>query len=208
MGFGAKIKQFAEEKYHKKHGAIADLARDLGITSQNLSRYVKETTTPGADFFVKMKNLGCDINWLLSDSEGYKGYVDISEEKIYSRIEEELINLFGSIEKAAFNMEMDSYKLMSNYLNPKNGFPPSTFLLLLASYNIDINYVLIGKRSKASENGQGQELTQNSTYNDIIQEIHKLEQDFGKVVQVQDIVKANLSSIRKNLEGMLGKASS
>lgn len=66
MKFGEKLKYFAKEKF----GSLTNLANALGMSIGHLSQYVNEINKPGMDFFLKLQNLGCDINWLLSDDEG------------------------------------------------------------------------------------------------------------------------------------------
>lgn len=64
MDFGEKLKLFAIEKF----GSLTNLATALGMSIGHLSQYVNGVNKPGMDFFVKLKALGCDINWLLSDT--------------------------------------------------------------------------------------------------------------------------------------------
>ncbi|BDQ03521.1 MAG: hypothetical protein KatS3mg036_0595 [Ignavibacterium sp.] len=63
MNFVEKLRIFAE-----KFGSISTLAEALGIAQPSLSRYLSGEVKPGLDFIMKLKDLGCDINWLLSDS--------------------------------------------------------------------------------------------------------------------------------------------
>lgn len=65
LNFELKIKQFASEKF----GTMTALARELGMSLPHLSQYAHLTNAPGIEFFIKLRALGCDLNWLLSDSE-------------------------------------------------------------------------------------------------------------------------------------------
>ncbi|MBX2976446.1 MAG: helix-turn-helix transcriptional regulator [Ignavibacteriaceae bacterium] len=68
MSFGDKLKQFAKQNY----GSLTNLGEALNMSVGHLSQYVNDVSRPGMDFFVKLHNLGCDINWLLSESEDNK----------------------------------------------------------------------------------------------------------------------------------------
>lgn len=63
MNFVEKLRIFAE-----KFGSISAMAEALDIAQPSLSRYLSGEVKPGLDFIMKLKDLGCDINWLLSDS--------------------------------------------------------------------------------------------------------------------------------------------
>jgi len=65
MKFGEKLRFFALEKF----GSLTELANALGMSIGHLSQYVNEVNKPGMEFFLKLKDLGCDINWLLSDDD-------------------------------------------------------------------------------------------------------------------------------------------
>lgn len=64
MDFVEKLRIFAEN-----FGSISALAEALGIAQPSLSRYLSGEVKPGLDFIMKLKDLGCDINWLLSDDD-------------------------------------------------------------------------------------------------------------------------------------------
>jgi len=65
MKFGEKLRFFALEKF----GSLTELAKALGMSIGHLSQYVNEVNKPGMEFFLKLQDLGCDINWLLSDDD-------------------------------------------------------------------------------------------------------------------------------------------
>lgn len=64
MQFEEKLRIFAE-----KFGSISALANALGIAQPSLSRYLSGEVRPGLDLIMKLKDLGCDINWLLSEDD-------------------------------------------------------------------------------------------------------------------------------------------
>lgn len=64
MQFEKKLRIFAE-----KFGSISALANALGIAQPSLSRYLSGEVRPGLDLIMKLKDLGCDINWLLSEDD-------------------------------------------------------------------------------------------------------------------------------------------
>jgi len=59
--FGSRLKQLAKNKF----GSVGNLAIAVKISQPQLSNYIREMNKPGLDFFEKLANLGCDINYLL-----------------------------------------------------------------------------------------------------------------------------------------------
>jgi len=62
----------------KNFKSIAELARQMGMKPQALQSYVDGTSIPGGHILAKLKELGCDINWLLSEEIDSK-YVSFDE---------------------------------------------------------------------------------------------------------------------------------
>lgn len=65
MKIGEKIRLFAEKYY----GSVSILAELLGMKSQSLYVYLNNESIPGGVILKKLQDLGCDINWLLSEDE-------------------------------------------------------------------------------------------------------------------------------------------
>ena len=65
MNIGEKIRIFAENKGI----SLAQLADLLGMKPQSLQVYVSGKSNPGSEILMKLKDLGCDINWLLSEDD-------------------------------------------------------------------------------------------------------------------------------------------
>jgi len=57
-----RLREFGEKKYP----SMAAFARALGIRPQALSSYLKARSRPGYDLLMKLKELGCDIDWLMT----------------------------------------------------------------------------------------------------------------------------------------------
>jgi len=74
MMIGNKIKAFAKKNFK----SVAELARQLEMKPQALQSYVDGSSLPGATILMKLKSLGCDINWLLSDT-GDSEYIPLYE---------------------------------------------------------------------------------------------------------------------------------
>ena len=53
----------------KKFGSVKTFAEALGMKPPTLQVYLRGISEPGANILRKLKNLGCDINWLLSEEE-------------------------------------------------------------------------------------------------------------------------------------------
>lgn len=64
MDIGEKLRFFSENYI----GSVAKLAELLGMKPPSLYVYLNNESIPGGDILRKLKDLGCDINWLLSDS--------------------------------------------------------------------------------------------------------------------------------------------
>jgi transcriptional regulator with XRE-family HTH domain len=65
LTFGEKLKYFANTKF----GGVSKLAEALGMSQPNLSRYINGPVEPGRAFFKKLKEVGCSIDWLLSEED-------------------------------------------------------------------------------------------------------------------------------------------
>ena len=93
MNFGEKLKLFAKKNF----GSLTTLAKNLGMSIGHLSQYVNGVNKPGLDFLLKLKELGCDINWLLSDDENPPPETDALLKKRIAELEEENERLYNSI---------------------------------------------------------------------------------------------------------------
>jgi len=65
MKIGEKIRLFAEKQY----GSVSILAELLGMKPPSLYVYLNNESIPGGEILKKLQDLGCDINWLLSDDD-------------------------------------------------------------------------------------------------------------------------------------------
>ena len=65
MSLGSKIKEFILKNFP----SIQSFADIIGIKSEALYRYFNDSVVPSASFLKKLQDLGCDINWLLSEDE-------------------------------------------------------------------------------------------------------------------------------------------
>lgn len=61
---GMKLRTFCEQ-----NGSVRSVANALQITPQQLQKYVRGAQKPGSDILAGLKRQGCDINWLIDDSE-------------------------------------------------------------------------------------------------------------------------------------------
>lgn len=61
---GEKLRFFAENYI----GSVAKLAELLGMKPPSLYVYLNNEIIPCGEILKKLKELGCDINWLLSDT--------------------------------------------------------------------------------------------------------------------------------------------
>lgn len=58
---GNRLRQFAKVKF----GRYESLAKALGMTPQSLNNYLTGKRLPGAELISKLKELGCNTDWLL-----------------------------------------------------------------------------------------------------------------------------------------------
>jgi transcriptional regulator with XRE-family HTH domain len=66
MTTGEKLRIWAKKNF----GSLKKLAEILEFSPVNLSMYAKDKRDPGAPFLRKIRKMGCDINWLLSEDDG------------------------------------------------------------------------------------------------------------------------------------------
>lgn len=64
LSLGQKIKEFILKNF----SSIQEFADFIGMKSEQLYPYFNDKVVPSATFLAKLKELGCDVNWLLSDS--------------------------------------------------------------------------------------------------------------------------------------------
>jgi hypothetical protein len=62
---GKKIRDFGETKF----SSINKFASAMEMSAPNLQQYLRGDREPGSPFLIKLKNLGCDMNWLLSEED-------------------------------------------------------------------------------------------------------------------------------------------
>lgn len=79
-----RLRQFYVEKYSTQ----ADFARALGIVPQNITPYLKGERSPGAKMQSKLRDLGCDIEWLMTGKTA-KEYKTQEENAELLRLREE-----------------------------------------------------------------------------------------------------------------------
>lgn len=59
---GDRLKQFAQEKF----GSVAELERKMKVPKNSLSQYIGGRHTPGTTLQDKLRDVGCDIEWLMT----------------------------------------------------------------------------------------------------------------------------------------------
>lgn len=62
--FGKKLKEYA-----KKFGGVGKLAEEIDMSQSQLSQYISGKMEPGKTILTKLSATGCDMNWLLKESE-------------------------------------------------------------------------------------------------------------------------------------------
>ncbi|PIQ10631.1 MAG: hypothetical protein COW71_02360 [Ignavibacteriales bacterium CG18_big_fil_WC_8_21_14_2_50_31_20] len=87
-GIGERIRTFAKRKFN----TLKALAHALNISPQQLQQYISKNREPGSKILIRFMKAGCDINWLLGNSESIESY------KIY-KLELEVKELQAKISK-------------------------------------------------------------------------------------------------------------
>lgn len=85
----ARLREFAEKHFD----SMADFARALDMPPQQIYDYLSGKSKPGALILMKLSELGCDINWLLTgkgrdSTEVQKKIEELEQEN--SRLRDEL----------------------------------------------------------------------------------------------------------------------
>ena len=106
MSLGSKIKEFGEKKF----SSMKEFAEALGIKREQLYPYFNGKVLPGSEFLLKLKNLGCDINWLLSDDENPPPETDALLKRRLAELEEENKRLRDSISRMVLLAEEELRK--------------------------------------------------------------------------------------------------
>jgi len=78
MYFNEKLELWCLSKYKNLHSA----AQALGIPQITLNRYTDGDNMPGTPFLIKIRKMGCDINWLLDEDNS-----DVSNDDIERNID-------------------------------------------------------------------------------------------------------------------------
>ncbi len=86
ISIGERIRLFGKQKY----GTLTRLSQNMEISPQQLQQYVSGKREPGARILIKLLKLGCNINWLLGNSEPFESY------KIY-KLEQEIKKLQNTL---------------------------------------------------------------------------------------------------------------
>lgn len=113
MKIGEKLRFFAENKI----GSVAKLAELLGMKPPSLYVYLNNESIPGGEILQKLQNLGCDINWLLSDSPDPPPETNQLLQARIQQLEEENQRLRDSISQLALLIEKEIKEI--NKKHPK-----------------------------------------------------------------------------------------
>ena len=95
MSIGSRLKDFGENNFT----SVTEFAKALDMHRAPLYKYYNDEVMPGGEFLMKLKALGCDLNWLFSDQpaqirEGIAvyGIANIENQRIHE-LQREIIRL-------------------------------------------------------------------------------------------------------------------
>ncbi|MHB1688246.1 MAG: helix-turn-helix domain-containing protein [Ignavibacteriaceae bacterium] len=89
---GDRLRTFAKSNFKN----MEEFAKKLEIEQSSLSAYLNNRNIPGGKILIRIRKLGCDINWLLTGEVGidYKNLVDAKTElEIYKKKLSEISNI-------------------------------------------------------------------------------------------------------------------
>lgn len=66
MSITERLNEFVKNKYGGKHGYKSMFAKELGVSPGQVSQYLSGERIPGNKFQEKLRNIGCDIEWLMT----------------------------------------------------------------------------------------------------------------------------------------------
>lgn len=107
---GSRMRYFGENKF----STMADFARALAIEPVNLTPYLNGRTRPGNKLQNKLRDLGCDIEWLMTGKT--------QEHKICTKSEQEILSFLQSI-------GVDSVDKIKTILSPENTIKDISYAL-------------------------------------------------------------------------------
>lgn len=87
MSVADRLNEFVKAKYGDKHGYKSMFAKDIGVSAGQALQYLTGERNPGNKIQQKLRDIGCDIEWLMTGRE----IVTIANKKvvIYPRDNEE-----------------------------------------------------------------------------------------------------------------------
>ena len=71
-----RIRLFGEENFEK----VKDFAEALDMSNSNLQQYLSGRVSPGVNLLIKLQELGCDTNWVLTGLGNPPGQKSLKEE--------------------------------------------------------------------------------------------------------------------------------
>lgn len=99
---GNRFKQIADKLFD---GNLSELARNLEMKPQALTKYVKGESMPGGLILIRLYDLGVNINWFLTGEgemllESEASFVSEPIEEYLGKLEREMVN---TEDREAFN---------------------------------------------------------------------------------------------------------
>lgn len=65
MSITERLNEFVKNRYGSKHGYKSMFAKELGMSPGQASQYLSGERIPGNKIQQKLRNIGCDIEWLM-----------------------------------------------------------------------------------------------------------------------------------------------
>lgn len=85
MSIGERLKEFGLERF----STLKEFAEALDMSYPNLYHYLSDKHEPGTPILLKLSELGCDINWLLTGEGNARGQPEKMNDEKIKKLEEE-----------------------------------------------------------------------------------------------------------------------
>ncbi len=106
---------------HMRFGSLKELAAHLGVTSSTLSQYTTGKSIPGNTMQSRLRDIGCDIEWLMTGESEPVQTEDVSISQEFKRLRKEfstLLREYNNFNKRLQKVESLLFTLTEEYKIP------------------------------------------------------------------------------------------
>lgn len=106
---------------HMRFGSMKELAANLGVTSSTLSQYTTGKSIPGNTMQARLRDIGCDIEWLMTGEASAVQSDEVSFSQEFKKIRKEFSTLmreYNSFNRRLQRVESLLFTLTEEYKLP------------------------------------------------------------------------------------------